>query len=54
MRLAESGHEFEVLPVIAVHDRWRTYVTLDVKRELPAAADLLKSILHISKFSRRS
>ncbi|EGZ17894.1 hypothetical protein PHYSODRAFT_373172, partial [Phytophthora sojae] len=36
MHLAREGHGFKLLPAMAIHDRWSTYQTLEVKNELTA------------------
>ncbi|EGZ11029.1 hypothetical protein PHYSODRAFT_519908 [Phytophthora sojae] len=49
MHLAREGHDFNLLPAMAIHDRWSTYQTLEVKNELTAAAEMLQPIVQMSK-----
>ncbi|EGZ06299.1 hypothetical protein PHYSODRAFT_532403, partial [Phytophthora sojae] len=48
MRLAREGHGIKLLPAMAIHDRWSTYQTLEVKNELTAAAEMLQPIVQMS------
>ncbi|KAG6580146.1 Zinc finger SWIM domain-containing protein 3 [Phytophthora cinnamomi] len=49
MHLAREGHGFKQLPAMAIHDRWSTYRTLEVKDVLTAAAEMLQPIVQMSK-----
>ncbi|EGZ13250.1 hypothetical protein PHYSODRAFT_408476, partial [Phytophthora sojae] len=44
----DEGHGFKLLPAMAIHDRWSTYQTLEVKNELTAAAKMLQPIVQMS------
>ncbi|EGZ15670.1 hypothetical protein PHYSODRAFT_509524, partial [Phytophthora sojae] len=48
MYLAREGHGFKLLPAMAIHDRWSSYQTLEVKNELTAAAEMLQPIVQMS------
>ncbi|KAG6946043.1 hypothetical protein JG688_00016244 [Phytophthora aleatoria] len=49
MHLPCKEHQFELLPAMAISERWSLSSALNVKDELAAAADLLPSIVQMSK-----